>query len=138
MKILYNSLVPFRGFDAINLFGIILARKDKKSLDKDLVAHEKIHTRQQVQCFAIGFVLMIITIIVLGWWWTIILPFVFFYLLYIIEYAIRLLIYHNRTKAYYKISFEQEAYEFQRKWRKSLNGCKKPLPYHWLSFLFRR
>jgi len=33
-----------------------------------------------------------------------------FYVLYIVEWAVRLLIYRSHRKAYYNISFEREAY----------------------------
>lgn len=32
MKIIYNKLIPFKGFIAINLFGIIFVRKEYKKL----------------------------------------------------------------------------------------------------------
>lgn len=32
MKVIYNNIIPFRGFTAINLFGFIFARKEYKPL----------------------------------------------------------------------------------------------------------
>ncbi|WP_338152382.1 hypothetical protein [Psychroserpens jangbogonensis] len=55
--------------------------------DINLVNHEKIHLRQQLE-------LLIIV----------------FYLWYSIEFLIRLLVYGNWKKAYKNISFEREAY----------------------------
>ena len=43
MKIIYNKIIPFRGFIAINLFGILFAREE---LNAVTINHEKIHTAQ--------------------------------------------------------------------------------------------
>ena len=83
--VIYNKLIPFRGFKAINLFGIIFARKPL--MPSDLV-HEWVHTQQMKELLYIGF-----------------------YLIYLIEWVVRL-IKHGKKRAYYMISFEQEAYNF--------------------------
>lgn len=83
MKIIYNKIIPFKGFLAINLFGIIFARKP---LNQYVVNHEKIHTAQMKE-----------------------LAYIFFYILYVLEWFIKLFIYGS--KAYYNISFEKEAYK---------------------------
>lgn len=83
--IIRNNIIPFKGFAAINLFGIIFVRKDVNVTDR-ILNHEKIHTAQMQE-----------------------LLYIFFYLLYVIEWLIKLLIYGK--KSYYYISFEIEAYE---------------------------
>ena len=88
MKIFYNRYFPPKGFAAINLFGIIIGRKEYGSLDKYEINHEKIHTKQIVEL--IGFL---------------------FYILYFVEWIFRLMQYRDRLQAYYNISFEREAYE---------------------------
>ena len=30
MKIIYNNIIPFKGFKAMNLFGVLFVRKDAK------------------------------------------------------------------------------------------------------------
>lgn len=87
MKIIYNNFIPFKGFSAINLFGVLFARKGK-SLPPHTINHEKIHTRQMQE-----------------------LLYIFFYILYIAEWIYRL-IFHTKT-AYRGISFEREAYDNQ-------------------------
>lgn len=85
MLIINNRIIPFgKSYIAINLFGVIFA---KEHLNQVYLHHEKIHTAQQKELLFLGF-----------------------YILYIIEWGIRLLIYRNLRKAYMKISFEQEAY----------------------------
>lgn len=87
--IIHNTIIPFgRSYIAINIFGVIFA---KTRLTEEEVRHEVIHTRQQVEML-----------------------FVFFYLWYVIEWTVRLLLYRNIFKAYTSISFEREAYSNQR------------------------
>lgn len=86
MKIIYNNIIPFKGFKAINLFGIVFARK---LLDQIDVNHESIHTAQMKELFYIGF-----------------------YLWYLIEYLI--LFCKNHKTAYRNIRFEKEAYDHER------------------------
>lgn len=88
MKIIYTKYIPPKGFGAINLFGIIFARKGYGCLAKNEINHEKIHSYQILE--------------LLG---------VFFYLLYGIEWLFRMIQYRNFTKAYLNLSFEREAYQ---------------------------
>lgn len=87
MKIIFSKHIPPKNFGAINLFGLIIVRKDYGTLSDVEINHELIHTRQMLEMLL-----------------------VFFYLAYIIEWLIRLIQYRNRMKAYVNISFEREAY----------------------------
>lgn len=89
MKIIRNNLIPFHGFRAINLFGILFARK-RARIDPVLINHEAIHTRQMMELLILGF-----------------------YAWYIVEWAIKWIRYKDRYKAYHNISFEREAYAHQ-------------------------
>lgn len=84
MKIIYNNIIPFKGYKAINLFGFIFARKAMDSVDQN---HEAIHTAQMKE-----------------------LLYIFFYLWYFIEWLVLLIKYKNTNKAYRNIRFEKEAY----------------------------
>lgn len=77
-------LIP-KGY-CVNLFGTIWTR-DKSWIDRAVINHERIHTAQQRE-----------------------LLFIPFYLLYLLEWLIRLIQYRNQDKAYRNISFEREAY----------------------------
>jgi len=88
MKIVYNNYLPSKRFAAINLFGIVFARSEKKPLSAKIQRHEGIHTRQMIE-----------------------LLFVFFYLWYGIEWLVRFIQYRNAHTAYRNISFEREAYD---------------------------
>lgn len=87
MRIIYNRFIPFKGFKAINLFGVVFAREGLTMTPHD-INHEKIHTAQMRE-----------------------LGYIFFYILYFVEWLYRL-VFHTRT-AYRGISFEVEAYEHQ-------------------------
>lgn len=91
MKVIYNKYIPFKGYIAINLFGIIFARKEFNPISERTLNHERIHTVQMKE-----------------------LLFVFFYLWYGIEWVIRLFQYRDRKEAYLNISFEREAYSNQK------------------------
>lgn len=88
MKVIYNSLIPFKGKAAINLFGFVFARKDRAPLTPRCINHEEVHTAQMKELLYVGF-----------------------YVLYFMEWVYRL-IFHTKT-AYKGISFEVEAYNNQ-------------------------
>lgn len=87
MKIIYNKILPPKGFTAINLFGVIFARSEQAPIDYYIINHEAIHTAQIRE-----------------------LLFAPFYIFYAIEWIIRIIQYRNPKTAYYNISFEREAY----------------------------
>jgi len=103
--VLHHNVPLPRKFYAINLFGIVLSRE---RLDKVQYNHEYIHSMQQREML-----------------------YLFFYLWYLIEWTIRLVQYRKPMKAYYKISFEREAYshEYDSNY-KSRRRC-----FAWLQYL---
>lgn len=86
MMVIYNNILPVKGFKCINLFGVLFVRKCLKMRDVDF-NHEAIHTKQMKEML-----------------------YVFFYLWYVIEWIVRLF---KRGNAYRNISFEREAYSNQ-------------------------
>lgn len=88
MKIIRNDIIPFKGFRAINLFGILFVRGNAYVSDRT-INHESIHTAQMKEMLYVGF-----------------------YLWYVVEWLVRLVMYLDFDKAYRNISFEREAYEY--------------------------
>ena len=88
MKVIYNRCIPLGEYWAINLFGLIFVKEQYGRLTERTLNHELIHTAQQKD-----------------------LLYIFFYILYLIEWVYRL-IFHTKT-AYRGISFEREAYDNQ-------------------------
>lgn len=89
MKVIYNRLIPFRGFKCINLFGILFVREGCVMTQTDF-NHEAIHTAQMKELLYIPF-----------------------YLLYLMEWLWKLLKYRDGKKAYRNLSHEREAYDNQ-------------------------
>lgn len=93
MRVIPNSLIPFPGFLAVNLFGVVFIRKD--SVDdlsteylERVKRHEAIHSAQGRELLWIGF-----------------------YIVYVLEWLARLVV--NGRNAYRNLSFEQEAYRHE-------------------------
>lgn len=106
MKIIRNNIIPFKGYSAINLFGILFVKKDIVISDKTL-NHESIHTAQMKE-----------------------LLYVPFYIWYIIEYLCKRF---GRTQheAYRAVSFEREAYNNEN----NLNYLKDRKHYNWFNLI---
>lgn len=100
--VIYNNIIPFKGFKAINLFGIIFARKQLNQID---INHENIHTAQMKELLYIGF-----------------------YIWYLIEWILRLILVKDSIKAYKMISFEVEAYKEQD----NLDYLRNRKHFNWL------
>lgn len=86
MKIVRNKYIPFAGYKAINLFGILFVKNNTK-IDEVTINHERIHTAQMRE-----------------------LLYILFYIWYVMEWFIRLFL---KGSAYRNISFEREAYTNQ-------------------------
>jgi hypothetical protein len=105
--IVFKYLTP-RGFRGLTFYPFVFLADKNDKLDKVLINHEKIHIRQQLELL--------------------ILP---FYLWYCMEYLFRLFQYKDRKKAYFKISFEREAYANE----KDLNYLKKRFFWRFLKYI---
>lgn len=107
MLIINNNIIPFgKSYVAINLFGVVFA---KEKLSESFLLHEKIHTAQLRELLFVGF-----------------------YIIYIMEWLARLIIYRSLHKAYVSVSFEQEAYRNQH----VKNYLAKRKHYAWIRYLF--
>ena len=52
MKVIYNKIIPFKGYKAITIWPFIFARKKLSEID---INHEKIHLAQQLELLIIPF-----------------------------------------------------------------------------------
>ena len=96
MKVFYNNLIPFKGFKAINLFGVLFVKNGSTINDVDLT-HESIHTKQMKEML-----------------------YILFYICYVLEQVVRFISCGNSRLAYRRISFEIEAYELASRYFNSL------------------
>lgn len=113
MKVIRNSIIPCKGFTAINLFGVVFVRKEIRPQHNIsllnwniMLNHELIHTAQIKE------------------------------LLYGIEWLIRLAIYRNTKEAYRNISFEREAYNMQNNLHYIIDKERKP--YAFIKYIKRK
>lgn len=90
------------------IFPFVLLKRESYKADKEIINHEKIHLRQQLELL--------------------ILP---FYILYLLNYLFNLVKYKKHDLAYRKIIFEQEAYDNEN----NLNYLEKSNWFAWLKII---
>lgn len=125
LKEICNKWIPFPGFLAMMLFGVIFKRQEYCGTPtrKSTINHEGIHLYQ-----ALDFVGGVEKLQILG--------FIIFYLLYFIEWIIKLIISLftlGKVKAYRSISFEQEAYYNQYNYH--YQDTRKH--WSWMKYIFK-
>ena len=107
MKVITNTLIPIKGYVAMTTWPFIFARKE---LSKYVLNHEEIHGEQQKELLVI-----------------------IFYIIYVLEYIIKLCITFDHDKAYKSISFEQEANRYEH----DLNYISTRRHYAWIKYVFK-
>lgn len=107
MRIIRNGIIPFRGFKAVNLFGLLFVRGDAYMGAAD-INHEEIHTAQMREMLYVPF-----------------------YLWYLAEWLVRLVQCRDFKKAYRSISFEREAYANER----GMGYLGRRRRYSWTGYL---
>ena len=125
MKIVYNKWIPFPGFFAMNLFGVLFIREENryKEIGKITYNHENIHTSQMLDFVGSNEKLLIVGGLL-------------FYMVYLVEWLIKLIITGftlGRVKAYKSISFEQEAYTNQY----DLLYLENRKSFSWTKYIFK-
>lgn len=110
-KVIYNDLIPFKGFQAITILPFIFARNSAKWLKDYVLNHETIHLRQQLEVLIASAAVIAALILIFGWsWWWMLTSFGVYYTWYGLEWLVRLAICHDTNLAYKNIAVEQEAY----------------------------
>ena len=117
MKIHYSKYIPFKGYYALCLFDNIIIRKEymNKPINQITINHESIHAAQ-ARDFGIGFC-----------------GYFIFYILYFLEWVLKLPWALFGYKPYYSISFEQEANNRDCDMT-YLNNRKR---FTWLKYVFK-
>ena len=111
LKKIYCKHFPLPKFTALTVFPWVFIRDDKRKQYTDRVdRHETTHAYQQMETI-----------------W------IFFFLIYGLEYLVKLLITFSHKKAYRSISFEQEAYANQGK----VNYNNERKHYAWVKYIFK-
>lgn len=107
MKLIRNKFIPPKGYKAITILNMVFVRSGCAMSDKD-INHEYIHWWQEKELLIIGF-----------------------YLLYVLEFLIRLIKYRCWRNAYRSISFERECYENES----NLDYIRSRKHYAWIKFI---
>ena len=129
--IIYNRLIPFGGFQAMAFWPFIFSKS--RLMGDRRKNHERIHLRQQREVMLVSLIpMLVLCLTCLSWWWMAVVPFVY-YLLYGIEYVIRLLV-HGKKEAYRNISFEQEAIIYER----DFYYLKERMRFAWVKYTGRK
>lgn len=112
LKKVYSVIIPFKGYIALTLYPWVFIRTElKKKYTPTVNRHETTHGLQQIETV-----------------W------IFFLLIYLIEYIIKFFICgFNHNRAYRSISFEQEAYHNQG--NVSYNETRKH--YSWIKYIVK-
>lgn len=95
MKVVFNNVLPEKGFIAMTVWPFVFIRKKYKNEDLSVTMnHEKIHAEQQKELLMLGYSM--------------------FYIIYAIGHLWRLLKYRDADKAYRQSPFEREAYAHEK------------------------
>lgn len=100
-------ILPGR-FPAMCIWPFVMIRPDSQMNLQEIIIHERIHARQQLE---------------MAW--------ILFFVWYIIEFLIRLIIYRDRMRAYKSLSHEREAYINDS----NPEYYKTRKPYAWMKYL---
>ena len=132
-QIIYNKIIPLPGFTALTIWPPRVARRCPL-LEHD-ERHERIHLRQQFEIIVMSAVLLAVAVVVtdLSPWW-LLSSLASFYVLYFVEWLVRLAVHRDRKEAYRNISTEQEAYKHQ--W--DADYLDRRRPFAWVGYLFRK
>lgn len=105
MKIIRNKYIPFPGYKAINLFGVLFVKNNAK-IDEVTINHESIHSAQIAEVMIASIPFALLLWLFTNVWLGLLLVIASYYLWYVIEWLMRL----PKGNAYKNISFEREAY----------------------------
>ena len=131
MKIYRNKYIPFQGYKAFFFCGILFVR-GKVKIDDVTMNHESVHAKQYVEVGILSLILLM-PLVFNGLWWLWLLLSVFaFYILYVIEWFVKLFVYKfDKRKAYRNASFEREAYNNE----KDLSYLDNRKRFAWIKYI---
>lgn len=92
MKIIHNNFIPFKGFGAMNILGLVFSRIPEKSVTARTKRHEGTHTSQQYELVMASAILsLILCNLYASWLYLVfipIIPFAVYIMSFLIEMAI--------------------------------------------------
>lgn len=136
MKLVYNNIIPFKGYLAMCVFPFIFVRKDASVFNKTDERHESIHLCQQFETLVASLVVTCLLSVfgVISPLWILSSPFVYL-VLYLVDWAFRFVIYgFDWKEAYRNVASEQEAYVMQT----NETYLKERKPFAHFAYIFRK
>lgn len=131
MIVYRNKYIPVQGFKAFFFCGILFVRGNAK-IDDVTMNHESVHSRQYVEVGILSLILLLPLVFNGLWWLWLILSVFAFYILYVIEWFVKFIIYKlNTHKAYKNTSFEREAYSNE----KDLSYLDNRKRFAWIKYI---
>ena len=128
MIIVKNKFIPFKGYETINLFGILFTRGDIDNIEYN---HENIHTVQIIECMFLAMAIIAILSVIFNFsflW--ILLGVPMYYIQYGLEYIIIRGFHKKQGDAYHDVSFEEEAYAHEH----DLNYISHRKAFAWIKY----
>ena len=129
MIVIKNKFIPFKGYETINLFGILFTRGDVDDIEYN---HESIHTVQFIECMILSMVIITILSAIFNFsllWVLLSIP--MYYIQYGLEYIIIRCFHKKQGDAYHDVSFEEEAYANEQ----NLNYNDTRAPFAWINYI---
>lgn len=109
--IIRNKHIPFKGFAALNILGVLFVREDAE-MTAEALNHEAIHTRQQYEIMVASAILFLWVVNTYGWLCYLLIIFATPMVLYFLAWLVALVL-PPYNSAYKDIPFEREAYANQ-------------------------
>lgn len=107
MYVIKNSIIPFKGYSAMNILGLLFVRKGI-TLSKRVLRHEKIHSVQQYEIMMVSAILALIASTIWQSWWYLLIVVAMPLLMYVLAWLIALVL-PPYDSAYKDSPFEREA-----------------------------
>jgi hypothetical protein len=111
MIIIRNNFIPFKGFSAMNILGVLFVRS-KAKINETTIRHEAIHTRQQYEIMVASAILFLWVVNTYSWLCYLLIIFAMPMVLYVLAWLVALVL-PPYNSAYKDIPFEREAYANQ-------------------------
>ena len=107
MYIIKNNIIPFKGFAAMNILGLLFIHNNVKITPR-LLRHEKIHSVQQYEIMLVSAILALIASMMWQSWWYLLMVVIMPLLMYVLAWLVALLL-PPYNSAYKDSPFEREA-----------------------------
>ncbi len=148
MKTVENRLIPLKEFIALAVWPIVFVRSENADqFDATARRHEGTHLQQQMEVTVISAMLLASIVTAdhywaasfgavgsgLSWWLVLLAPLAY-YVIYLADWLLRLIVHRDRKEAYRNIVFEQEAYAHER----DENYLRRRRSLAWLGYAGRK